>query len=128
MAVGDDFSVSQRVANIVAVVLWVPVLVVLLGGAAALAITAVGAAYRYAWFGIAPPGASVSGAIDPTILAAAVLGGVGVLYLMLARATFGDEAVNETLETVEQYSDSVRGEDPDPDPDPDPDTDQPDGG
>lgn len=99
-----DSSVIVGVKNFVVVMLWLPVLFILWGlgiGAAVLAVRT-GLNLNVTQF------ASFNPSVDPTtglLGAAAILGAIGFLYLVLMNVTFGISTVEKTQDQAEDIKD-----------------------
>lgn len=93
----SDEGVYLPVKNIVMVLLWLPVVVLVNGAVASLV--------RYLWRVSGSANATISSVpiqSQTALLAlAAVLGGIGLLYYLLAGETFGWQQTEEAVETVE---------------------------
>jgi hypothetical protein len=99
-------TVSPRVRDAVVVLLWAPVVLILLGIGIGGFVALVGVGYSLATSGRVPDLGGLAGAVDPTLVAVAILGAIGYLYLILANETFG----TETVEAAQEQAEDIKGE------------------
>jgi len=99
----EDASVSNWVQDAVVVALWIPPILVLFG----ISIAILGVGVRTALHGSVPDLSGLGGAVDSQLVLLALGGAIGGLYWLLARATFGGETVDESVESAGEAADQV---------------------
>ena len=103
----DGVEVARGAKNLVVLALWAPVVIILNGLAAALAIGAVRAAY----LGEPADMAGALGSVDGGQAVLVAAAGLALLYYSLAKATFGDERVSGSVDELAEARDGVEGGD-----------------
>lgn len=103
----DNGTVSPTVRDAIVAFLWAPVIIILWGLALGIALGVGGIGWTLATSGRVPDVGGLTSAVDPTLLALGIAGGVGYLYLMLANETFGTDTVEAAQEQAEDLEDDV---------------------
>lgn len=101
----NDEGVYIAVKNIVVVALWLPILIMMWGGAIGFGFIA----YRFGRYGEIPDIAGALGGIDPLIAVGAVGGVLYILYNSLLQETFGSKTVDNAEESATEVLDDKGG-------------------
>jgi len=107
----DPSTVSPTTRDRIVMALWTPVILMLLGIGAGVGLLAVAVgvfallvAVRGDSAGMfADVASAVGGSVDVGLAVTLIVGAIVVLYVMLARETWGDEPVDKTLNQAEEY-------------------------
>jgi hypothetical protein len=106
MSTTDDSQVSRSVRDYVVALLWIPPILLLLGGSVAVAVALIRIALEGSLTTLSLP-------VDPTLVVIGVASAIGILYLTVMRETFGGDTVEAAQQDFEDTTDQSDTDDSD---------------